>query len=600
MTKLLNNPYGTSSFEEFIQQDKAFVDKTMFIKTLDQLSTNYPIILRPRRFGKSTFISMLKYFYDRSLYNQYDQVFFKTQIYKENLESHNSYHVIVFDFSGIEGNNRDQLSKHLSSSIINNSILDFKNRYPTFSFFIDEQDKNDPLLVLDNFFNCYREWLVKHPEEILQDPFGRPSIKKLYIIIDEYDNFANEILNTDREFFKRLTSQAGLLKTFYSKIKSATSHIVAKTFITGVSSVSLDSLTSGFNIAKNISTLSSFNEYAGMTEDELRNIIKELVDYESYNIDLDYMLDAMRQTYNGYAFSKKANKKLFNTSMCLRYIDEIREEETFVDPNRIFDAACNYDPTKLYDLIKFTEPKDLNMIIQTYYEGQVFEIENISESININQISQYDYTTVISILFYMGYLTIKPENEQEEPSENLLLVCPNKYMRKIFRKCFVEYFFYQQDDFLKTFTFDITSIKNNQDDLTIFIKSCEDYLGGRLTNQHLFRMTESELVAILKTKLESVKEIIFKDEFAIQVPGVGEKFIDLYIENKSQKSIYILEFKYISKSAFEKNSKLIEQKKKEAEQQLKIYKQATIFKNKEVKAYSLIFMDCKCVHNEKI
>ena len=600
MTKLLNNPYGTSSFEEFIQQDKAFVDKTMFIKTLDKLSTNYPILLRPRRFGKSTFVSMLKYFYDRSLYNQYDQVFFKTKIYKENLKSHNSYHVIVFDFSGIEGNNRDQLSKHLSSSIINNSILDFKNRYPTFSFFIDEQDKNDPLLVLDNFFNCYREWLVKHPEEILQDPFGRPSIKKLYIIIDEYDNFANEILNTDREFFKRLTSQAGLLKTFYSKIKSATSNIVAKTFITGVSSVSLDSLTSGFNIATNISTYPNFNEYAGMTEEELRNIIKELVDYESYNIDLDFMVDAMRQTYNGYAFSEIAEQKLFNTSMCLRYINEILIKKRFADPNDIFDAACNYDPTKLYDLIKFTDPDDLKQIIQAYYEDQVFEIKNISESININQINQYDYNTVISILFYLGYLTIKPEFEQEEPSINLLLVCPNKYMRKIFRKCFVEYYFYPQDDFLKTFSFDVSSMENNEDDLLSFVKSCEEYLGGRLTNQHLFKMSESELVAILKTKLENVKTIIFKDEFAIQVPEVGEKFIDLYIENKSQKSIYILEFKYISKSAFEKNSKLIEQKKKEAEQQLKIYKQATIFKNKEVKAYSLIFMDCKCVHHEKI
>ena len=600
MTKLLNNPYGTSSFEEFIQQDKAFVDKTMFIKALDELASDYPILLRPRRFGKSTFVSMLKYFYDRGLTKYYDHIFSKTKIYQENLKSHNSYHVIVFDFSGIEGNNRDQLSKHLSSSIINNSILDFKNRYPTFSFFIDEQDKNDPLLVLDNFFNCYREWLVKHPEEILQDPFGRPSIKKLYIIIDEYDNFANEILNTDREFFKRLTSQAGLLKTFYSKIKSATSNIVAKTFITGVSSVSLDSLTSGFNIATNISTYPSFNEYAGMTEEELRNIIKELVDYESYNIDLDYMVDAMRQTYNGYAFSEIAEQKLFNTSMCLRYINEIIIKKRFEDPNDIFDAACNYDPTKLYDLIKFANPDDLNKIMQKYFDNQVFTIKKISESININQIKQYDYNTVISILFYMGYLTIKPEFEQEDPSRTLLLVCPNKYMRKIFRTCFVEYYFYPRDDFLKTFIFDVTSIENNEDDLSSFIKSCEDYLGGRLTNQHLIRMTESELVAILKTKLENIEEIIFYDEFAIQVPEVGEKFIDLYIENISHKSIYILEFKYISKSAFEKNSKLIEQKKKEAEQQLKIYKQATIFKNKEVKAYSLIFMDCKCVHYEKI
>ena len=229
----------------------------------------------------------------------------------------------------------------------------------------------------------------------------------------------------------------------------------------------------------------------------------------------------------------------------------------------------------------------------------VVHIVNIVESININQIDQYDYDTVISILFYLGYLTIKPEYEQEYENDNLLLVCPNKFIRKIFRKCFIEYIFYEQDDFLKNFTFDAACIENNEDDLTPFVKSCEEYLGGRLTNQHLIRMTESELVAILKTKLEANQVLKSLDEYAIQVPTIGEKFIDLFIENKA-KGIYIIEFKYISKIAYEKNSKLIEQKKEEAEKQLKLYKQATNFQNKNVKAYSMIFMDCKCVHYEKI
>ena len=112
-------------------------------------------------------------------------------------------------------------------------------------------------------------------------------------------------------------------------------------------------------------------------------------------------------------------------------------------------------------------------------------------------------------------------------------------------------------------------------------------------------MTESELISIIKTKLESNSSLRSLDEYALQVPSEDERSIDLYVENKS-KGIYIIEFKYISKTAYEKNSKLIEQKKEEAENQLRLYKLATNFQNKNVKAYSMIFMDCKCVHYEKI
>ena len=599
MDKLLNNPYGTSSIEVMVEENKAFIDKTLFIKTLDQLPSNYPILLRPRMFGKSTFVSMLEYFYDQSYLRLYDQIFSSTKIYQENLNSHNTYHVLSLDFSGLSSKSLEELLDKFSSELIK-SIADFKARYPSFKCTIPTKMIGDPIVILNHFFTKYIEWSAKHPNNFPQDQLGYSDSRNLYIIIDEYDNFANKILNNDREFFKSITSKLGFLKEFYSTIKAATDEVVAKTFITGVSSISLDSITFGFNIAKNITTLPSFNEYAGITEQELRIIIPQLLDYKSFNIDLDYMVDNMRQAYNGYAFSKKAKQKLFNTSMCLRYIDELIAEQGYVDPNLDYDPAFNYDLTKLYDLIKYTDPIDLNRIIQTYYDLQVFEINKISESININQIDLYDYDTIISILFYMGYLTIKPEFEQNTPTDKLLLVCPNKYMRQIFRKCFVKYYFYSQDDFLKNFSFNLSCIENNEDDLSPFIKSCEEYQGGRLTNQHLIRMTESELVAILKTKLESENKITFKDEFPIQVPSIGERFIDLYIENKAYNSSYILEFKYISKAALQKNPKLIEQKKNEAKEQLLIYKQATIFKNRDVRAYSIIFMDCQCVHHEKI
>ena len=599
MGKFLNNPYGISSFEAIIQQNKAFVDHTMFIKKLDETDSFYPMLLRPKGFGKSTFVSMLKYFYDQSLLNHYDELFSKTEIYQENLPSHNTDHVILFDFSSLTFSLQPEEFYENFSRIIIKSILDFKQRYPSFVCPLESISITNPIAIMDTFFICYIKWHTKHPEAFPNVSSRISSLKSLYIIIDEYDHFAHEILNRDRALIEEFSSQLCVVKDFYNLIKSETREIVYKIFITGVSSISLDSLISGFNIASNITTSRWFNEYVGMTEEELREIIKDLLDYESFNIDLEQMIDEMRQAYKGYAFSKYAKNKLFNTSLCLKYIEQIVAQKKYLDPNNIFELSCNFAPNRLYTILKHTEPKQLKRILQTYFDKEPFEIVDLKESVDLNYIEQYDYQTVISILFYLGYLTIKPKYEQEQPNDNLLLVCPNKFIRKLFRKCFVEYIFYEQDDFLKNFTFDLACIENNEDDLSSFVKSCEEYLGGRLTNQHLIRMTESELVAILKTKIETNDHLTSLDEYAIQVPSEGERFIDLYIENKS-KGIYIIEFKYISKTAYEKNSKLIEQKKEEADRQLKLYKQATNFIGKDVKAYSMIFMDCKCVHYEKI
>ena len=570
-------------FNEFKAQNYAFVDKTIFIKTLEELSTSYPILLRPRRFGKSTFIVMLKYFYDQAYQNLYKEIFESTAIYNENLSSHNSYHVLSLDFSGISAITYDEIKKAFGQKI-KAGVVDFMQRYPDFTF--DKKNEyEDPAQYILEFFLSYQDYAKDQ--------------KKLYIMIDEYDNFANEILNSNPSLFKEITHSAGFVKGFYSQIKDATKSVVKKTFITGVSSVSLDSLTSGFNIAQNITTLKSFNEYAGMTEKELRKLVCDLVDYQALGLELDYLISAMKQTYNGYAFSKNASQKLFNTSMCLKYIAEIVENGRFVDPNRVIDPNCNFDPQKLYDVMKNTDPSVLEQVFQTYFDEQPFEITNIAESININQIEQYDYDTVISILFYLGYLTIKPSYELEQYNENLSLVCPNKVIRKIFRKCFFTFFTDPQKNFLKSFAFDLDCIKNNQDDLTPFIQSCENYLGARLSHQHLLRMTELYLVGLIKTKLEAERYLVTKDEFPIQVPGIDEKFVDLYIENQA-KNIYIIEFKYISKSALAQNPTLIEHKAEEARKQLMIYREATCFKNTKLKAYIVIFVDCKCFHYEQI
>ena len=231
------NPYGSANFNSFNEDKVAFVDKTNFIEVIDKLDTKYPILLRPRRFGKTTFVQMLDYFYDISKKDQYDEVFRGTKIIEKNLPSHNTYHVLNLEFSEIYGNTSAQLVEGFTSNIID-SITDFLDRYPEVNFEVDEYKNKTPSALINAFFtSCKIAFKGK------QD---------LYVIIDEYDNFANEILSKNRDLFKAITNADGFLKAFYKAIKKHTDTVVAKTFITGVSSVSLDSLTSGFNIAKNV------------------------------------------------------------------------------------------------------------------------------------------------------------------------------------------------------------------------------------------------------------------------------------------------------------------------------------------------------------
>ena len=241
--QLLNNPYGQVAYEKFRKSELAFADKSGVIESLDNAEmTPYPVLLRPRRFGKSTFVQMLKCFYDISYADRYDEIFFKTNIYEKNLPGHNSYHVINFNFSGVSGIKEDTLIRSFIIAV-NSGLNDFMVRYPDFVFNPTEIEKETPSGFIKSFFDAYKRY---------------PSKKYLYLMVDEYDNFANNVLSQDLELFKAITGTGGFLKDFYAAIKEGAETCIARTFITGVSSVSLDSLTSGFNISLNVTSDKNF------------------------------------------------------------------------------------------------------------------------------------------------------------------------------------------------------------------------------------------------------------------------------------------------------------------------------------------------------
>ena len=579
--ELLNTPYGQVAYETFRARRLAFADKSGIIEFLDDEGmTPYPVLLRPRRFGKSTFVQMLKCFYDLSYKDRYDEIFSTKKIYAENLASHNTYHVIYFNFSGISGKDGDTL---IDSFIIavDLGIADFMERYPDFVFNPTEAEKKTPSGFIRAFFKAYKLY---------------PAKKSLYIMIDEYDNFANSVLSEDLELFKVITSSGGFLKDFYSAIKDGASSIVAKTFITGVSSVSLDSLTSGFNISRNVTSRACFNEYAGFTEEELAELIPQLLDLEKIGVSADAIIARMKPVYDGYCFSQEAEHTVFNSSLCLYYLDEMSLAGKFLPPEDYLDPASNHDGLKLQQLFDIAEDGLADEIIKNYLDSKLFVLDKLVENINLNKKSKYNWEQLLSMLYYLGYLTI---DREASDSSSLALKIPNLFMSKLFAQCIA-------DMRLKTnslFTdplLDISALMAVKDDLSTFATSCTEFLSSIFTNQVLTHMSEMALNLTLYTKLESMDGIFAEMQKSLRIVADGEKYADLVItvnEDQDNECVYLIELKYAAKT--DATESRIQNLIKEASEQVLKYRSALEFRNRQIKAYAMVFAGSNCVYCRK-
>ena len=575
---LLRTSYGEVSYEIFRKQGYAFADKSAVIEELEGKDmTNYPVLLRPRRFGKSTFVQMLKCFYDISYKDRYDEIFSETNIYKKKLTSHNTYHVIDFDFSGVSGVKEDTLIRSFIIAV-NSGINDFMVRYPDFVFNPTDAEKETPSSFIKSFIDAYKRY---------------PSKKSLYLMVDEYDNFANSILSQDLELFKAITGTGGFLKDFYAAIKDGAKSVVSKTFITGVSSVSLDSLTSGFNISLNVTSDKCFNEYAGFTENELKKLIPQLVDIEKLGISSDEIIARMKPVYDRYCFSQEAEHTVFNSSMCLYYLRTVQNKQQFLPPEDYLDPASDHDGSKLQQLFEIAEPGLADTIINTYLSGNSFFIKDLAENINLNKTTRYDRIQLLSMLYYLGYLTI---DKTLSRIGRLALKIPNLFMSKLFAQCTAALRLKPSKVFSDS-VLDISALQNVQDDISSFASSCTEFLSGIFTNQVLTHMSEMALNLTLFTKMDSMDVVFSEMQKSLRVVGDGEKFADLVITvnvGQDNECSYLFELKYVTKT--DATEAKIQNTVKDATEQVQRYKSALEFRDRQVKAYAMVFVGSECVY----
>ena len=517
-------PYGIAGFKQIRADNYVYVDKTKHIETLEKSGVKYPFFVRPRRFGKSLFLDTLSAYYDKNEAEHFDENFRGTYIAAHKTPLANQYCILKFSFAGMSNAMEEKFYY-----TVRNSLVDFFERYP--------HSKQDA--ILEKQFPG-AETLIESFFSIL----GSAYRQKLYIIIDEYDQFANAVLAKNLPLFREITSTDGYLKDFYTKLKAATDDNgpVARIFITGVTSISLDSMTSGFSIAQNLSTFPQFAGLYGFNEAELKAVIPQVVDLEACGLSADEVFRRMKEWYNGYRFSVDSDETVFNASMSFYYLSALRN--TYREPQSMPDPAFAQDMSKISGILKLGDPDFVKSIVTKALQNESIEFPaGDLQLLNLNRHDELDENELLSAMVYLGYLTFAP-------GDSYALVVPNKAVA-------IQFFEYYQKFVLALprFKFAVRYYSEayqalaKGDPAPLFRLVCNRFTdqSGLHTNLHL---SESDFQTLLAASL------YFTDEFEVRreveaVGGARPGFVDLLIQPSQGKvgPAYLVELKHLKKSA---------------------------------------------------
>jgi hypothetical protein len=395
--------YGVSNFADIITRNGYYIDKTMFIEKLEQLNLDFAFFFRPRRFGKSLFLSTLEHYYDIAEKDNFEKLFKGLYIGENPTPLRNSFCILKFNFSRIRGDNSVENIEAAFNVNIMSCIETFYVKYAEKTGGIEAFEKDvKPLVKAETMFDRFLEKM-------------KQANIKFHLFIDEYDNFANNLLaQHGKEEYYKVTHGTGFLRGFFNIIKAGTeSRTIARLFATGVTPLVLSDVTSGFNIGTNISTEPMFHDLAGFTETDVREIvdyhIKQGLISESIKESLLY---TMKKYYDGYLFSPKSKESLYNSTAIWHLIspyrmsvDETQKNEL---PRRIIDSNLMTDYKKLEFLV--IEKKKLNgnykALSELLLTGQCED--ELVDSFSVKELNKSSHFT--SFLYYLGLITIKEEN----------------------------------------------------------------------------------------------------------------------------------------------------------------------------------------------
>ena len=436
MLKALPNSF--TNFAAIIDENYAFVDKTRFLEVYENSKTKVSMLLRPRRFGKTMFTELLKYYYDIALKEDADRLFMGKYIASHPTPLKNSCYVLKFDFSGISSDDStSDIMADFRKKVIN-GIADFLLRYPVFILSEIRQKVPDGS-NLNDLYNAiigyYSDKNAFPSVSLLTDYFIyslKPlSSAKLMVIIDEYDNFTNDILSRDPEMFQDIARKGGYVSAFYQVLRSCNQdQIIDRIYVTGVLPITMDTSTSGF-VSKNLTSVPAFNELTGFTDDEVTDLLKQTVDFEKCPFSPEVLRAEMKKRYDGYRFADNAENTVYNATMCLNFISEIVENNYCGIPSFKIFADANIDYDKLCGYFMLMNEQDRRELIEDLNNRSPVA-SNIGMAVKLTaEHEKLSYSEGATVLYHLGFLTIMSEEEKKNtPGCSLnveYLTIPNEY-----------------------------------------------------------------------------------------------------------------------------------------------------------------------------
>ncbi len=547
-------PYGISDYAEIMKSNFYYVDKTSFIEQVEA-SPRFLFLIRPRRFGKSLWLNLMKAYYDVNRASDFDLLFGQTYIGKNPSDERNKYLNLSFNFSGVNPD-IDKLDASFEAHC---------------SQCFDSFNWAYAALLGSEYLTEYQKCETTGARLDLITRYCQQKNLSIYLFIDEYDNFANTILSKyGNESYQKLTHGEGFFRYFFNTIKLATTDIgasVKKIFITGVSPVTLDDVTSGFNIADNICKNPRFNAIIGFTEEEVIILLNYYKSEGLINEPIENLLQVMREWYNNYCFAEeKVNQKIYNSDMVLYFVKNYLEAG--VIPKDLIDNNIRIDYSKLRHLI----------ILDKKVNGNFSTIKKIAEEgeIRANIVTSFPAEKLaarenfVSLLYYFGILTIdRVEDDQ------IVLAVPNLAIRTVMFSYLVEGFseaeiFNLENMALSEMAHKMAYKGEWKPFFNYFAEqinkqtSVRDFIDGEKTVQmfHLVYLNSTNYFTV-----HSEAEM-------------GKGFVDLWLQpnfivRPNMKHCYIVELKYVARSseADAKNpaSTLIQQLTADANAQLQRY-----------------------------
>ena len=511
-------PQGINDFGQVRRENLYYVDKTMYIDKIEK-DSHFMLIVRPRRFGKSLFLSMLEHYYDIKEKDNFDTLFSGLYVHEHPTKWRNYYQVLTLDFSQVAGESEHLEERFYTYLALRTEVFAKKYEDMYYPGFYDEikSEKYSPLRI--NKIADAAKLKGYH----------------LYLILDEYDNFTNTVWSLKGEnVYKSITHGEGFYRDVFKKFKGNFERI----FITGVSPVTLDDLTSGFNIAEYASTKRQYNQMFGFSENEVREMVTYYKSNGLINGDTDSIIETLKPWCDNYCFSFDSltnnEPKMFNGMMTLKYIALYIEEGKFPDEMYVPNAMIDY--AKLDHLIRLEKDNNFRDSIIKKIIEQGFIYERINTHFPASSVVKFE--NFISLLYYYGMLTIGGSR-----GLSLKLSIPNNNVR-------TQYYRYLQEEYDKYLPVNINEMQSTFDNAALDgdYREMLTYIAEAYKNASVNRNSiqgERTIQGFYMAYLAMNPYYLMKPEIELN-HGFGDIFLLPDTRFDFVNHCYLIEFKYVN------------------------------------------------------